>query len=170
MSHVNGCLEELRSSYKPSKIILLLVGESPPPHKGFFYDPAAAEGQLSRNTRKVFEAHFGIEYSNRQNFLDHFKRKDCYLFDVFKSRGKTIYVADPKEKEAAVSELSKFLREEKPKIVVSVLKRTSGLVAKAVQRSQIKVSYRVLPYPTRHYATVYCSGLAVILTSPEVLP
>ncbi len=74
----NDHLEKLRVGFKPSRIVLLLVGESPPPQRGFFYDPTVFEGQLSRNTRKAFQDHFRIEYADRQEFLAYFQAKDCY--------------------------------------------------------------------------------------------
>jgi len=165
-------LEKLRLRYKPARIVLLLVGESPPPHKGFFYDADSPEGQLSRNTRRVFEDASGVEFADRRDFLNHFKRKGCYLHDLFGPRGKTIFRASPREREAAVGKLSNLLRQEKPKTTVSVLVRTSKLVAKAIERTRIPVSYRTLPYPTRNYVTQYRSGLAgsdshFLLRSPK---
>jgi len=163
--HVNIRLEKLRLHYKPGKIVLLLVGESPPPHKGFFYDADSPEGQLSRNTRRVFEDVSGVEFTDRRDFLNHFKKKGCYLHDLFGPRGKTILKADRREQEVAVEKLSTLLQQEKPKTTVSVLKRTSKFVEKAVERAQIPLDYRTLPYPTRNYVTQYRSGLAEILTS-----
>jgi len=158
-------LEKLRLRYKPARIVLLLVGESPPPHRGFFYDADSPEGQLSRNTRRVFEDASGVEFTDRRDFLSHFKRKGCYLYDLFGPRGKTILRADRREREAAVEKLSSLLQQEKPKTTVSVLKRTSKLVRRAIETAQIPVDYRTLPYPTRNYVTQYRSGLATILTS-----
>ncbi len=165
LSHANSRLEKQRLYYKPARIVLLLVGESPPPHRGFFYDTDSPEGQLSRNTRRVFEDVSGVEFADRRDFLSHFKRKGCYLYDLFGPRGKTILRADRREREAAVEKLSNLLRQEKPKITVSVLKRTSKLVEKAIERAHIHVNYRTLPYPTRNYVTQYRSAMAAILTS-----
>src|SRR3990172_926687 len=99
-------LEKLRLYYKPARIVLLLVGESPPPHKGFFYDADSPEGQLSRNTRRAFEDVFGVQLINRTDFLNHFKRKGCYLYDLFGPRGKTILRAAQRERETAIEKLS----------------------------------------------------------------
>ena len=162
---VNSRLERLRLHYKPRRILLLLVGESPPPRRGFFYDADSPEGQLSRNTRRVFEDVSGVRFTDRRDFLSHFKRKGCYLYDLFQPRGKTMLRASRREQEAAVEKLSNLLQQEKPKITVSVLKRTSKLVEKAIERAQIPVNYRTLPYPTRNYVTQYRSGLAAVLTS-----
>jgi len=168
--HVNSRLEKLRLHYKPGKIVLLLVGESPPRRKGFFYDADSPEGQLSRNTRRAFEDVSGVRFTDRKDFLNQFKSKSCYLYDLFKPRGKTILRADRREREVAVEKLSDLLRQEKPKTTVSVLKRTSKLVEKAVERAQIPVVFRTLPYPTRNYVTQYRSGLASILTSLSEAP
>ena len=160
-------LENLRQSYRPIEIILLLVGESPPPHKGFFYDATALEGPLSRNTRTSFEDFFGTLYSNRHDFLAHFKTRGCYLVDLFKERGKTVFKATKREKETAVIDLSIFVQEAKPRIVLSVLKRTSKLVEEAVKKAQLVVRYKVLPYPTRNYVTKYRSGLKEALLESQ---
>ena len=165
MFRVNSRLERLRLHYKPRRILLLLVGESPPPRRGFFYDADSPEGQLSRNTRRVFEDVSGVRFTDRRDFLSHFKRKGCYLHDLFQPRGKTMLRASRREQEAAVEKLSNLLQQEKPKITVSVLKRTSKLVEKAIERAQIPVNYKTLPYPTRNYVTQYRSGLAAILSS-----
>lgn len=167
---MNSRLERLRLYYKPSSILLLLVGESPPPRKGFFYDADSPEGQLSRSTRRVFENVSGVEFADRMDFLNQFKAKRCYLYDLFGPRGKTILRADRREQEAAVEKLSNLLRQEKPKITVSVLKRTSKLVRRVIERAQIPVNFRTLPYPTRNYVTQYRSGLAAILTSFSEAP
>jgi hypothetical protein len=102
LSLSESSLESLRHSYRPSEIILLLVGESPPPHKGFFYDATAIEGPLSRSTRRSFEDFFGTKYSDRQDFLRQFKSKGCYLLDLFGDRGKTVYGASERERETAL--------------------------------------------------------------------
>ncbi len=142
-------LEKLRVAFKPSRIVLLLVGESPPPRRRFFYDPTVPEGQLSRTTRKAFQDRFQIEYADRQAFLSHFQANGCYLFDLFKQRGKTFPATTREERNIAVDELGSFLQEEKPRLVASTLRRISGLVEEAVKTSQLTLEYRSLPYPTR---------------------
>jgi len=163
LSISENSLENLRHSYKPSEIRLLLVGESPPPHKGFFYDATTTEGPLSRNTRRSFEDFFRTKYSDRQDFLRQFKSKGCYLFDLFTDRGKTVYKASKREREMAVTTLSGFIHEVNPRMVLSILKRTSKLVEEAIKRDKLVVRYKVLPYPTRNYVTEYCYGLREFL-------
>ncbi len=160
----NGHLEKLRIAFKPSRIVLLLVGESPPPHRGFFYDPTVPEGQLSRNTRKTFQDQFRIEYADRQAFLNDFQAKGCYLFDLFKQRGKTFPTTTKEERNLAIEELGRFLQAGKPSLVASTLRRISGLVEEAVKTSHLTVEYRTLPYPTRQYIPEYHSRLGTILS------
>ncbi len=164
MLRENDHLEKLRVAFKPSRIVLLLVGESPPPHRGFFYDPTVPEGQLSRNTRKTFRDKFRIEFADRHAFLSHFQAKGCYLFDLFKQRGMTFPTTTKQERNLALEELCSFLQEEKPRLVASTLRRISGLVEEAVKTSRLTVEYRTLPYPTRQYITEYRSKLGLILS------
>ncbi len=161
-------LEKLRAAFKPSKVILLLVGESLPPHKGFFYDPTAPEGQLSRNTRKAFQDHFQIEYANRQAFLSHFQAKGCYLIDLFKQRGKTFPTTTREERNLAAVELGSLLQAEKPLLVASTLRRISRLVEEAVKTSRLTLEYRSLPYPTRQYIQEYRNKLGTILSGLSI--
>ncbi len=164
VSRGSARLEKLRQNYKPSKTLVLLVGESPPPHMGFFYDPGSPEGQLSRNTRRVFEKITGAEFADRREFLNHFKKNGCYLLDLFPQRGKTIHKTNRREEKASIEKLSEFIQDEKPKTVVAVLKRISKPVEEAVQRARTSASYKALPYPTRQYVRQYSSGLGAILS------
>ncbi len=157
-------LEELRLRYKPPTILLLLVGESPPPNKGFFYDTTVPEGQLSRNTRKVFENMNKMKYASREEFLAQLKARHCYLTDLFKQRGQTIHKADKPERQKAVRQLTNILQKEKPRVVISVLKRIQEPVEEAVRRADVRVSHRSIYYPTRQFIPRYRSGLHAILS------
>ena len=69
--------EELRKSYKPDKVKILFVGESPPAGGTFFYN---ANSNLYRNTKKAFEIALEKEWS--YDFLSDFKKMGCYLVDL----------------------------------------------------------------------------------------
>jgi len=167
MSSTESNLENLRLYCRPSRIVLLLVGESPPPRKGFFYDATSTEGPLSRNTRKLFEDLFDKQYPARRDFLNDFQSKGCYLVDLFKKRGKTVNDATQQEKAAAVSALRSLILDAKPRNVVSVLKRTSKLVEIATRGAEASVLHHPLPYPTRNSIKEYSSGLRLILSKLE---
>ena len=167
MSSTDSKLENLRLYYRPARIVLLLVGESPPPRKGFFYDAGASEGPLSRNTRKVFEDLFDKRYPARRDFLNDFQSNGCFLVDLFKERGKTVNDATQQEKAAAVAALYSLIQDAKPRNVVSVLKRTSRLVEIAARGAKVPVLHKPLPYPTRNSIKEYSSGLRLILSKLE---
>jgi arsenate reductase-like glutaredoxin family protein len=157
-------LEKLRLKFKPATIALLLVGESPPPQKGFFFDTSVAEGQLSRNTRIAFQDHYKTQYSSREEFLSQFKAKQCYLTDLLQQRGKTVQKADMEEKQAAQRQLTSLLQEEKPRIVAPVLKRIRRLTEQLLEESRIHARLVPLTYPTRQYIPEYQSGLQIVLS------
>ena len=164
MSSTESDLENLRRCYRPSRIVLLLVGESPPPRKGFFYDEGSTEGPLSRNTRKLFEDLFDKRYPAKRDFLNDFQSKGCFLVDLFKERGKTVYKATQQEKAAAVATLCSLIRDAKPRNVVSVLKRTSRLVEIAAREAKVPVRFKPLPYPTYKGIREYYSELHLIIS------
>ncbi len=113
---------------------------------------------------KSFEGFFSRKYSDREEFLGHFKLLGCYLIDLFKERGKTVHDASIREKEIAVRELNAFIQEVNPRFVVSVLKRTSKLVQEAVNKTHL-ARFRVLPYPTRNHVRHYSDGLIDVLSA-----
>ena len=72
-------LEELRQVYKPERVRVLFLGESPPAGKSFFY---LGNSNLCRYTQEAFSAAFGTEYEDAGDFLVHFWRMGCYLDDL----------------------------------------------------------------------------------------
>ncbi len=122
------------------------------------------EGQLSRNTRRVFQDHNKTEYSGREEFLAEFKAKQCYLTDLFQSRGKKILKTNKLEKREAVEQVTDLLQVEKPKIVAPVLRRIRKPVELALENSCTLARFMPLTYPTRQYIPQYRSGLATILS------
>lgn len=151
-------LDNLRRSFIPERIQLLVVAESPPPRIGFFYDLQAREGALSRTTRQAMERAVRTSFT-RPEFLDAFKRNRCYLYDLFPERGMTVNVAADSQKEAAVRDLADLLRREKPEDVVSALKRVDPLVRRALAQAGLRTNYVSLPFPSRQWTTLYRDGL-----------
>ncbi len=151
--------EEIRQRFKPARIRILLVGESPPPNKGFFYDVNTTETQLPRNTRLVFGDKLG-----RIEFLDIFRREGFYLVDLFGSRQKTVKNANSFEKKIAVAGLIDNIHDASPEYLVSVLKRIDPLVRSARNKSGADVEYRCLRFPTWQYVSSYRNEFKQILT------
>jgi hypothetical protein len=155
----NMDFEEIRQKYKPARIRILLVGESPPPSRGFFYDVDAPETQLPRYPRLVFGDKLG-----RTEFLDVFRREGFYLVYLFSSRQKTVKNATSLEKKAAIARLIEYIQEADPQYLVSVLKRINPLVRSAMYQSGADVEYRCLRFPTRQYIQTYRNEFKTILT------
>jgi hypothetical protein len=70
--------ELIRQSYRPNQIRLLLVGESPPASKKFFY----GESAMTKYTAQAFKKAHGVSFRDDKEFLQYFKRCGCYLDDL----------------------------------------------------------------------------------------
>ncbi|MBI4361594.1 MAG: hypothetical protein HY558_00310 [Euryarchaeota archaeon] len=62
-------IERVRRDFKPDKVRVLFVGESPPAMGGFFYKV----DRLTRFTREAFYKVYGDEVGCGKQFLDFFK-------------------------------------------------------------------------------------------------
>jgi len=154
-------LEILREKYKPEKIRILFVGESPPKRE-FFYE--AKGSNLGRATKEAFEKTSQKEFESYQEFLEFFKSQGCYLVDLFQERGKKIIYATEEEKEEAEKQLTEFIAKHKPEIVVAVLKRICKHVEKAVKETGVSVEVRCLLFPNKgKNREEYIKGLIEIL-------
>ena len=154
-------LETLRRRFKPEKIRLLLVGESPP-RRGFFYD-CLKETFLSRATREAFEEAYGVKYLSKLSFLEDFKHRGCYLIDLFSERGRKALGLAQEEKEDVIKRLSSFIQEEEPRYVIGVLKRIGGIVIEAAKRSHVQLKAEVIPFPIGKYKRLYKDRLKELL-------
>ncbi len=155
-------IEELRKSYKPQKIKLLLIGESPPESGKFFY----LESSMTTFTQRAFENTFKLSFKNHKEFLQFFKKKGCYLDDLSSI---PVNRMPPLRKEEVLSgnilSLAKRLTSYKPEIVVIVLKRIERKVNEALDLSRIQCERYALPFPGNGYQNKYIQKLSKILKS-----
>ncbi len=155
-------IEELRKSYKPQKIKLLLIGESPPESGKFFY----LESSMITFTQRAFENTFNLSFKNNKEFLKYFKKKGCYLDDLSLIPVNGI---PPLRKEEVLSgsilSLAKRLTSYNPEIVVIVLKRIERRVNEALDLSRIQCERYTLPFPGNGYQNKYIQKLSKILKS-----
>ena len=155
-------IEELRKSYKPQKIKLLLIGESPPESGKFFY----LESLMTTFTQRAFENTFKLRFKNHKEFLQFFKKKGCYLDDLSLIPLNRI---PPLRKEEVLSgsilSLAKRLTFYKPEIVVIVLKRIERKVNEALDLSRIQCERYTLPFPGNGHQNKYIQKLSKILKS-----
>jgi hypothetical protein len=137
--------ERLRRRYRPVRVRLLFVGESPPASGLFFYQ---ADSGLYRAVRRTFITTFP-ELEN-VDFLDAFRALDCYLVDLC---GLPVDRMDRKERgetcNAGVIRLSRMIRQMRPKIIVTLVRS----IVENVRRAESLAGWRgervELPYPGR---------------------
>jgi hypothetical protein len=137
--------ERLRLSFRPKKVRILFVGESPPASGRFFYH---ADSGLYRAIREAFVK--SLPNLREADFLKSFRNLGSYLVDLCDrpvdrlsptARRKTCRAGEPR--------LTKSIRSLRPEIVVVVVRS----IARNVQRSERQANWsglhRELPYPGR---------------------
>jgi len=153
--------EALRTHYRPSKVKLLFVGESPPASGRFFY---RANSGLYRAIRSTFIKVF--PHLEKANFLDAFQFLGCYLVDLSCTPVDHLH---PRERRQACLDgevrLSKMIRQFQPDIVVTVVRSIVANVERAQEQADWKGTQLKLPYPGRwqHHRTVFEKGLVPLL-------
>lgn len=152
--------ETLRKSYKPDRIKLLFIGESPPRSGNFFYN----KGSLTNFTSRAFEKVFGRVFSDTQSFLIFFRLSGCYLEDICLE---PVDKLSPKERtmmlKGSVEYFSVRLKGYSPVAIVIVLKRIESHVKKALRKADIRCPIYTLPFPgfgqQKNYITKLCEIL-----------
>jgi hypothetical protein len=141
----DGELERLRAEFRPASIRLLLLGESPPPGKGFFY---LARSTIFTCTRRVLVEHYDFP-SKADAFLDAFAAAGFFLDDFSPRRGEQP-AGRPEDADvrASVARIAATIDSERPLVVVGVLQRIERLVGEAVEQSQRPdTPWICLPFP-----------------------
>jgi hypothetical protein len=137
--------ERLRKQYRPDRVRILFVGESPPASGRFFYQ---ADSGLYRAIRDGFLAAF--QDLPETDFLGSFRNLGCYLVDLC---GEPVDRLDRRDRDAAcragVPRLSRIIRELKPEIIVVVVRSIVPHVAQAQSRGEWSGATFELPYPGR---------------------
>jgi hypothetical protein len=137
--------ERLRRSYRPVRVQILFVGESPPASGRFFYQ---ADSGLYRAIRNTFRAAFPA--LPEDDFLHSFRELGCYLIDLC---GRPVDRLNSEKRKQACRDgevgLARSLKELQPKIVVTVVRSISANVRRAQVSANWKGLYLELPYPGR---------------------
>jgi hypothetical protein len=141
-------LEGVRQSYLPAgRLRVLLIGESPPPTRGFFY---TGDSTLYRFMAPLFVA----ECHNPRDkalFLRTFAESGWYLEDISGIRGDKPHRrpqdADVRE---AISRLAALIKDKGPTAVVGVLLEIRPLIREIVERcTRPETPWRCVRFP--HY-------------------
>jgi hypothetical protein len=153
--------ERLRQSFRPRKVRILFVGESPPASGRFFYQ---ADSGLYRAIREALLKAFPD--LRNADFLKSFRSLGCYLVDLCE---RPVDRLQPKARRKACSagepRLTKSLQALRPEIVIVVIRS----IARNVQRSERQANWSghhvELPYPGRwiRHRTAFVRQLVPIL-------
>ena len=152
--------ETLRRSYRPDKVKVLLIGESPPASGDFFYRKSA----MTIHTWHAFENVYGVKFGNNVDFLSFFRARGCYLDDL----SLTPVNAMPKRERTqklreSVHLLYPRILEVEPDIVVAVLLKIEPYVREAVALTGRDFRFDALPFPGDGHQSKYIERLSAIL-------
>ena len=137
--------ELLRQRFRPARVRILFIGESPPASGRFFY---ACDSGLDR---AMFEAFQRIDASiANENFLTAFQASGCYLVDLCADPVDRMDANSRRTARAAGEEsLARMIAELQP-VAISILLRSIGQnVVNAIGRAGWRGDVVQLPYPGR---------------------
>jgi predicted transcriptional regulator len=153
--------EALRQRYRPNRIDTLLVGESRPAGRTFFY---LANSNLYYATHEAFQLALGPMPTGNA-FLDLLRDRGVWLYDladapVDRMRGR------PRRDtvRARASELVDLLRKSPPRLVIAVKKDLATTVRQAMEDAELdRDRLHVLPFPLYQWRNDFIGGLAALI-------
>jgi hypothetical protein len=137
--------ERLRRRYRPARVRMLFVGESPPASGRFFY---LADSGLYRAIRQTFLSAFPD--LKDADFLESFRKLDCYLVDLC---GRPVDCLPMKQRRLAwrqgETRLAAMIRRLDPEVIVTVVRSIADNIERAEARAKWQGHHLALPYPGR---------------------
>lgn len=153
-------IEQLRQSFKPVNIRILLIGESAPESGQFFY----YRSRMTKHISKAFEQVFGILFRDGSEFLKYFQAKGCYLDDLSPIPvNKMSKTERDKTLKDSIGELSKRICSYNPTVIVIVLKKIDKYVKEAIDLSEVRCPVYTLPFPGNGYQNEFIQEFSRIL-------
>ena len=157
--------EELRLAFRPARLRLLFVGESPPASGRFFYRRDSGLYRAMRDAFRVVDPSL-----NEETFLPVFQKSGCYLVDLCPE---PVDHLDLKSRRAACraneESLAKAIAQLHPPMIATLLRSIEGNVRRAASLAGGNQSFLHLPYPGRwlRHRTAFIESLVpVIRESP----
>lgn len=153
-------IEELREKYKPEKVRVLLVGESPPAEGTFYYDAS----QMTTFTKKAFESALGQTFSSNAKFFEYMKQAGFYLEDLSRVPVDKLSSAEREARLVVESEgFAKRVAQMRPEVVVIVLRKIEKIVRQALSEAESSAEVYVLPFPGNGHQSKYQAQLIPIV-------
>jgi hypothetical protein len=159
-------VERRRLEFKPDKVKVLFVGESPPTNGTFFYN---ADSNLFRYTLQGFARVFGQDCGGGEEFLQFFKAHGCYLDDLFaEPLDGTKEVKQHERPIDHVAALGERMHAYMPESIVVVMLGIEGAVRRAQDQAGLSsVPRYALPFPANSWQNDYVERLTELL--PQLL-
>ncbi len=155
-------IQSKRKRWKPSKVVVLFVGESPPANGTFFY---CGNSNLARYTREALERVCG-KFDSMSDFLRVFKEKGCYLVDLCDDPINNLDKYERnKRRNQGVKNLSRIIEELEPKKIVVVMKGIKPYVKKALgeKAALFNIDKYTLPFPSHGHQKRYMASLVSLV-------
>jgi hypothetical protein len=142
---VAAARKRLRRRYRPARVRMLFVGESPPASGRFFYQ---ADSGLYRAMRQTFLSAF--PKLKDADFLKSFRKLDCYLVDLC---GYPVDNLPGKRRRLACAQgetrLAATIRQLDPEVIVTIVRSIAANVRHAQALAKWRGGCLELPYPGR---------------------
>ena len=154
--------EEIRLLYRPERISVLLVGESPANNGSFFY---CANSRLYTYTAEAFRRALGVRVDDPKRFLSMFKQAGCYLEDLSLKPLNGLGNSERRQaRREAVPGLKRRVESASPQVVICVMKGIADLVRGAVSEAGFStVPFYTVPFPAMGHEEECAKALARIL-------
>ena len=155
-------LHRLRLSFKPDKIKVLFVGESPPANGTFFYK---ADSNLYHYTQQAFASAFGSKYGPGEDFLKYIKDRGYYLDDLcLEAVNQLDDTTRRSKRDEGVPFLASRIREYRPEAIVVVMSAIKAQVEQSAQTAGLgSVPFHAVPFPAQGNQKKYVAQLIKVL-------
>ncbi|MEK7224696.1 MAG: hypothetical protein AAB221_03325 [Bacteroidota bacterium] len=140
-----------RQRFKPKKIDILFIAESPPQGGTFFYF------RNSNLYSALFTAfHNVFQDITETTFLEIFKQKGCYLEDLCVNPVNGLNDFErTKARMKGVSILTKKLQIYRPKVIIILMKDIASYIDEALLKSGIRVEFKIATsFPVRSQSNI----------------
>lgn len=155
--------EDIREYWRPKRVRVLFVGESPPAGGTFFY---RGNSNLFRYTREAFGRALRRDWGQEPaSFLEFFSGCGCYLDDLCPFPVNHLAVRERRRLCLENSkELARRLMEMRPELVIAVKRDIEDPLRKALVVADLQdIPVQALRFPTFGHQERYVAALADII-------
>lgn len=154
-------IENIRKSFEPGEIRLLMIAESPPSNGAFFYKG----DDLCKFTLSAFENAFETKFDSTTSFLSTFQKNGIFLEDLCVEPVNNLPEMERiSKREEGIPILAEKLNIWKPSIIICMLKMIRSDVLEAIKISSLlDFEFYTVPYPRQRHIPAYIKRLTECL-------